>query len=148
MILDTDDEDISLLVPPRPQPAAPVRKRKGPSVWQDPAATLEHEVPKDSRERAEDTPILGRKAESEALLNIMSNLSEERNLRELHLKHYHMSTAQFKKRMRHLDIYGIFDDLYQHVVKTCPFCNSIKTETGKISRERPSCRKNWRPHLS
>ena len=30
-------------------------------VWQDPAATLEHEVPKDSRERAEDASILGRK---------------------------------------------------------------------------------------
>ena len=71
----TDDEDIPPLVPPRPPPAAPVRKRKGPPVWQDLAATLEHEVPKDSRERVEDTSTLGRKAEGEALRNIISNLS-------------------------------------------------------------------------
>ena len=49
--------DLVSLVSPRPPPAAPVRKRKGPPAWQDPAATLEHEVPKDSRERAEDTSI-------------------------------------------------------------------------------------------
>ena len=101
---DTDDEDLLPLVPPRPTPAAPVRKRKGPPVWQDPAATLEHEVSKDSRERAEETSILGRKAEGEALRIIIKKLSEERNLRELHLKHYHMSSAQFKKRTTHLDV--------------------------------------------
>ena len=50
--LETDDEDLLPSVPPRSPPAAPVRKRKGRPVWQDPAATLEHEVPKDSRERA------------------------------------------------------------------------------------------------
>ena len=59
--LDTDDEDLLPLVPPRPPPAAPVRKRKGPPAWQDPAGTLEHEVPEDLGERAEDTPIWGRK---------------------------------------------------------------------------------------
>ena len=58
--LATDDEDFLPLVPPRSPPAAPVRKRKGPPVWQDSAATLEHEVPEDSRERAEDTSIWGR----------------------------------------------------------------------------------------
>ena len=44
--LDTDDEDLLPLVPSRPPPDAPVRKRKGPPVWQDPAATLEHDVPR------------------------------------------------------------------------------------------------------
>ena len=94
--LDTDDEDPLPLAPPRSPPAAPVRNRKGPPVWQDPAATLEHQVPKDSHERTEDTSILGRKAEGEALR--ISKLSEERNLTDLHLKHHHMSTAQFKNR--------------------------------------------------
>ena len=79
-----------------------------------------------SRERAEDTSIWGRKSEGEALSNIISKLSEERNLKDLHLKHYHMSTAQFKKRTTHLDIPVKFYDLYQHVVKTCPFCNSVQ----------------------
>ena len=70
--------------------------------------------------------FLGRKTEGEALFNIMSKLSEERNLRDLHLKHCRMSTAQFKKRTTHLDIPGNFDNLHQHVVKTCPFCKSVK----------------------
>ena len=103
--LDTDDEDLLLLVPPRPPPAAPERKRKGPPVWQDITDTLEHEVPKDSRERTKDTSIWSRKEKSEAPRNIMSKLSEERNLRDLHMKHYHMSTAQFKKRTTHMDIH-------------------------------------------
>ena len=42
--LDNDDEDLLPLVPPRPPPAAPVPKRKGPPVWLEPAATLEQEV--------------------------------------------------------------------------------------------------------
>ena len=56
-----DDGELAPLVPPRPPPAAPVRRRKGPPVWQDPTATLEQEVSADSRERAEDTSILGQK---------------------------------------------------------------------------------------
>ena len=108
----TDDEDLPPLLPRLQPPAAPERKRKGPPVWQDPTAILEQAVSRDSRERAEDTSILGRKA--------------KRNLRDLHLKHYHMSTAQFNKRPTHLDVPGNFCDFYQHVVKTCPFCNSRK----------------------
>ena len=56
-----DDEYLVPLVPPRLRPAAPVRKRKGPPVRQDPTATLEQEVSRDSRERAEDSSILGKK---------------------------------------------------------------------------------------
>ena len=37
-----------------------------------------------------------------------------------------MSTAQFKKKTTHLDIPRRVYDLYQHVVKTCPFCNLTK----------------------
>ena len=40
---------------------------------------------------------MGRKEEGEALRNIKSKLSEERNLRDLHLEHYHMCTAQFQE---------------------------------------------------
>ena len=83
-------------------------KEKITPAWQDPTAFLEQEVSRNSRERAEDTSIFGGKAEGEALRNIMSKLSEERNLRDLHLKHYHMSTAQVKKRTTHLDIPGKF----------------------------------------
>ena len=51
-----------------------------------------------------------KKAEGEALRNIINKLSDERNLNELHLDHYHMSTEQFKKRTTHLDISGNFYD--------------------------------------
>ena len=89
------------------------KKEKGPPVWQGPAATLEHEVSKDSRGRTEVTSFFHRKVESEALRNIINKLSEERNLRDLHLEHYHMSSGQFKKRTTHLDIPGHFYDMYQ-----------------------------------
>ena len=69
---------------------------------------------------------MGRKAEGEAPRIIISKLSDERNLRDPRLKHYHVSTAQFKRRTTHLDIDGNFYDLFQHVVKTCPFCSSLK----------------------
>ena len=116
-------------------PVAPMRRRNGQPVWQDPTATLEQEVSGDSRERAEDASILGRQTEGEALRNIINKLSEERNLRDLHLKHYHMSTAQFQKRTTHLDIAGFCFDLDQHVVKTRPFCNSVKPrpERSRVS---------------
>ena len=75
------------------------------------------------------------KAEGEAPRNIKSKLSDDRNLRDLHLKHYHMYTTQFEKRTTHFDLAGNFDDLYHHVVKTCPFCNSVKArpERSRVS---------------
>ena len=88
-----------------------MKKRKGPAKWQDPTALLEHEVSKDSRERKEDTSILGRNAENEALRNIISKLSEERNLRDLHLmKHYHNS-----RRGR---LTGIFLEIFKTSIDT------------------------------
>ena len=104
----TDDEDFLPLVPPRLPSAADKEKDLQcwilPPVWQVPAAALEHEVPKDSRERAEDASVLGRQAEGQALRNIINKLSDERNSRDFPLKHYHMSTSQFKKRTTPLDI--------------------------------------------
>ena len=90
---------------------------------------------RDSLERAEDTSIVGKKAESEALRNIINKVSDERNLKDLHLKYYQMYTAQIKKRTTHWDIPGRVYHLYQRVVKTCPFCNSIKPrpERSRVS---------------
>ena len=88
-----------------------------------------------------------KKADGEALHNIIRKLSEERNLTDLHLKHYHMSTAQFKNITTHLDIPGKILTL-----STCgedvPVLQFRETETGKIPRERTSGRRTWRPHLS
>ena len=49
----TDDEDLLPLIPPRRHSAAPVRKRKGRPVWQDPTVFYWNKtVSRDSRERA------------------------------------------------------------------------------------------------
>ena len=74
-----------------------------------------------SRERSEDASSLGQNSDGEALQNVINKLSDVRNLKDLHLKHYHMSSAQLKKRTTHLDFPGKVYDLYQHVVKTCSF---------------------------
>ena len=76
----------------------------------------------------------GKKSEGEAHRKIINKLSDERNLKDLHLKHCHMPTAQFKKRTTHLDILGRIYDLHQHVVKTCPFCISIiqRSERSRV----------------
>ena len=81
-----DDEDLAPEIAQR-------QKRKGPPIWQDPTAALKQQVSRDSREREEETSILGKKSESEALRNIINKLSDERNVKDLDLKHYHMSTA-------------------------------------------------------
>ena len=75
-----------------------------------------------SRERTGDVSILSKESEGEALRNVINKLSD---LRDLHLKHCRISTAPFKKRTTHLDIPGKVYGLCQHVVTTCPFCNSI-----------------------
>ena len=58
-----------------------------------------------------------------SLLNLIAKLEKEKNLEELHVKHYHMSVAQFKKRTTHLALPGRIYDLYDFVVKKCKVCN-------------------------
>ena len=65
------------------------------------------------RERSEDVSSLGKNSDGEALQKLSTSCSDVRNLKDLHLKHYHMSTAQFKKRTTHLDSPGKVYDLYQ-----------------------------------
>ena len=96
------------------------------SIWRDPSATLEQDVSGTTRERSEDVPTLGKNSDGETLQKITNKLSDVRNLKDLHVKHYHVSSAQFKNRTTHLDIPGKVYDFYQHVVKTCPCCNSTK----------------------
>ena len=67
---------------------------------------------------------LGQKVGRWSTRNIINKLSNEHNLKDLHLEHCQMSTAQFKKRTTHLDIPGRIYDLHQHAVETCPFCSS------------------------
>ena len=119
-VSEEEDEDNKPLV----QPSSGRKQLKRES-----SAT--HRVPtplgqKTSRGRSEDVSSMGKHSDGEALKKIINTLSDVSNLKDLHLKHYHTSSAQFKKRTTHLDIPRKVYDLYQHVVKTCPFCNSTK----------------------
>ena len=71
-----DDEDLAPLVPSRPSrppETAQRQKKKRPPVWQDPTASVEQQVSRDSREREEEPSILGKKSEGEALRNIINH---------------------------------------------------------------------------
>ena len=100
-----------------------MRKRKGPPAWQDPVAILEHEVPKDSRERAEDT---SRKAVCEALRNmkqVVGRAQLEGPPSEA-LSHVYRTIQEEDDSLGYS--LEVFDDLCQHVVKTCPFFRDSK----------------------
>ena len=140
-VSEEEDEDDKPLVQPtsvlkressaKRSVPTPLRRRKGPPIWQYPSATLEQDVSGTSRERAEDISGLGKNSVGEALQRIINKLLNVRNLKDLHLKHYHMSSAQFKKRTTHLDIPGKVYDLHQHVVNLVHFAfrrNGDKTD--------------------
>ena len=124
-----------------------LRRKKGPPVWRDPSATLEQDVSGNSRERSEEVSSLVRSPDGEALQIVINELSHVRNLRDLHLTHYQTSSAQFKKRTTHLDIPGHFYELYQHVVKMCPLCNSTKPRLDRPLVRGLRAEAVWRPHI-
>ena len=122
---------LELVTPPR------VRKRRGSPVWRDPSAPVEPDASRNTRERSEEGSILGKNPDGEALRNVINKVLDDRNLRDFQVKHYRTSTCQFKKRTTHLDLPGKVYDIYQHVVKTCPFCNGTK----------PRPDRTWRSHV-
>ena len=64
-----------------------------------------------------------RRLAEKALQRLVTKLENEDNLRSLHLKHYHMSATQFKRRTSHLKLPQRIYDLFDMVVKRCQFCN-------------------------
>ena len=102
----------------------PLRRRNGPPVLRDPCATPEQDVSGTSRERSEDVSSLGKKSDGDALQKIINKLSDVHNSKDLHLKHFpHVFCTVQEENNSLLER---FLDLYQHLVKTCPFCNSTK----------------------
>ena len=90
---------------------------------------------------------MGEHSDGEALQKIINKLSDVRNLKDLHLEHHHMSSAQFKRRTTHLHILGKVCDLYQHVVKTCPFCNWTIPRPDRTRVSGLKSRGMWGSHL-
>ena len=57
---------------------------------------------------------------------LLAKLESETELRGLHLKHFHMSTLQFRRRTSHLGLPQRIYDKYDNIVKTCEYCNRHK----------------------
>ena len=80
----------------------------------------------------EKSQALAKNSDRETLHNNIKKLLDVRSLKDLHQKHYHVSSAQFKKSTDRLDIPGKVYDLYQHMVKTCPFCNPTEPRPDSL----------------
>ena len=66
-----------------------------------------------------------------ALKRIHDKLSSPTELLKLHLKHYHMSTEQFKRRTSALKIPASINELYDKVVKQCDTCQKQKVPPSR-----------------
>ena len=139
----SEDEDDTHLVQPasRDEPVkresaaerrvlAQIRRRKGPPVWRDPSATLEQDVSGNSRERSEEVSILGKNSDGEALTEhhqqVVGRAQFEGSSPET-LPHVFRAVQM----TTHQDILGKVYNLYQHVVKKCPFCKSTKPKPDR-----------------
>ena len=60
------------------------------------------------------------------LVKLHQRLSKRTELLKLHLKHYHMSTAQFRRRTSELYLPEGVYRLYDGVVKDCEICHKTK----------------------
>jgi len=61
-----------------------------------------------------------------ALLRLHKRLLKEVELYKLHVKHYHMSMAQFKRRTPELALPAAVYDLYAKVVGSCKECQAAR----------------------
>ena len=58
---------------------------------------------------------------------MLEKLNDEVELYKLHVKHYHMSPAQFRRRTSMLGLPGeIYDDKYDKIFRTCRVCSTSK----------------------
>ena len=55
---------------------------------------------------------------------MLKKLRNEVELYKLHVKHYHMSPAQFRRRTSMLGLPGEIYDKYDRVVKSCKVCST------------------------
>ena len=64
----------------------------------------------------------GKKRSMSALEKIHAKLRDKSELLKLHLKHYHMSPANFRRRTSALQIPTDIYDLYEKIVSSCEAC--------------------------
>ena len=60
------------------------------------------------------------------MVKLHQRLSRRTELLKLHLKHYHMSSAQFRRRTSELYLPEGIYRMYENVVKECEICQKTK----------------------
>ena len=89
----------------------------------------EHEVKTESKEPIKTEPVRESSSKgtlSLALQRVHGKLQSPTELLKLHLKHYHMSTEQFKKRTSALKLPKDIYDKYEQIVKSSDTCSKAK----------------------
>ena len=62
---------------------------------------------------------------------MLERLRSDVELYKLHVKHYHMSSAQFRRRTSMLGLPGEIYDRYDRIVKSCKICNTSVPSSAK-----------------
>ena len=78
------------------------------------------------------------------LVKLHQRLSKRTELLKLHLKHYHMSSAQFRRRTSELYLLEGIYRLYESVVKECETCPKDQTCSSEIPLLGSSSKRVWR----
>ena len=132
--------DTKLDVPDKPFEEPPMKSSGQSSGSKDgiPASPEpqpdEHEVKTEPKEPIKTEPVRESPSKgtlSLALQRIHEKLQSPTELLKLHLKHYHMSTEQFKKRTSALKLPKEIYDKSEQIVKSCDTCSKAKIATSR-----------------
>ena len=84
------------------------------------------EPQEESSARVEDPSLI-----KPALQRIHSKLSNKAELLKLHLKHYHMTSKQFRQRTSNLQIPKEIYDKYDEIIKSCEHCQKAMPQPAR-----------------
>ena len=67
---------------------------------------------------------------------MLEKLNNDVELYKLHVKHYHMSSAQFRRRTSMLGLPGEIYDKYDRIVKGCRVCQHFRAYASASQNRR------------
>ena len=100
-----------------------VPRRREPQIEEEPEVKPEPKVEVKLEEKKEPSP---KGTLSLALQRIHDKLQSPTELLKLHLKHYHMTTEQFKRRTSALKLPKEIYDKFDQITKSCDTCSKAK----------------------
>ena len=111
-----------------------VPRRREPQIEEDKEIKPEPKVEVKLEEKKEPSP---KGTLSLALQRIHDKLQSPTELLKLHLKHYHMTTEQFKRRTSALKLPKEIYDEFDQITKSCDTCSKAKIapSRAKVSKD-------------